>query len=168
VTATRLWTEFRAAVAGYFARRGVPSSDVDDLVQEVFLRVHRGLGGLRDDQRVGAWVFSIARNVLRDRLRRKGDAEYRADSGDEPIDDAMRACVVSMVDSLDEPYRSAVHAVELDGESQADAARRLGLSHAGMKSRVQRGRAKLRELFDACCTVEWDTHGRPECGCADE
>lgn len=167
MTATRIWTEFRAAVAGFFARRGVPSSDVDDLVQEVFLRIHRGLEGLKDEQRVAGWVFAIASNVLRDRLRKKPDPERRAVSADEPIDDAMRACVVSMVDSLDEPYRSALHAVELDGESQADAARRLGLSHAGMKSRVQRGRTKLRELFDACCTVEWDTHGRPGCACGD-
>lgn len=164
MTATDLWSEFRTAVAGFFARRGVPSSDVDDLVQEVFLRVHRGLGSLEDDRRVAGWLFTIARNVLRDRLRRPSDEKRWALSG-ESIDDGLRECVVSMVDSLDEPYRSALHAVELDGESQADAARRLGLSHAGMKSRVQRGRAKLRELFDACCEVEWDRYGKPGCAC---
>ena len=126
--------------------------------------MHRGLRTLRDDERIEGWVFAIARNVLRDRWRARGEPEPPA-ALDETVDDRMRACVVHMVDSLDEPYRSALHAVELDGESQADAARRLGLSHAGMKSRVQRGRARLRELFDACCAVEWNRHGRPECGC---
>jgi RNA polymerase sigma-70 factor (ECF subfamily) len=179
VTATAIWTEFRASVAGYFARRGVPASDVDDCVQDVFLRVHKGLPSLRDEERVGPWLFTIARNVLRDRLRRPdeptpvlGDSILEGDpileDAEPPMPASMRRCILSMVDSLDEPYRGALHAVELDGESQADAARRLGLSHTGMKSRVQRGRAKLRASFDACCRVEWDTHGQPGCGPCDE
>jgi RNA polymerase sigma-70 factor (ECF subfamily) len=50
--------------------------------------------------------------------------------------------------------------IEIEGVSQVDAARRLGLSVSGMKSRVQRGRAKLRALLEARCRIAVDARGR--------
>lgn len=167
MNASAIWTEFRSSVAGYFARRGVPANDVEDCVQEVFLRVHKALPSLRDEERIGPWLFRIARNILVDRLRGRADPEPPLEDEsalpDSMRQNSMRQCVVGMVDALDEPYRSALHAVELDGESQADVARRLGISYTGLKSRVQRGREKLRAAFDACCAVEWGGDGTPSC-----
>ena len=60
---------------------------------------------------------------------------------------------------LPEPYRRAVTLTELDGLTQKDAAERLGLSLSGMKSRVGRGRGKLKELLLGCCNVELDSRG---------
>ena len=42
------------------------------------------------------------------------------------------------------------------GPAQHEAAARLGLSVSGMKSRVQRGRRRLREMLEACCVVTLD------------
>jgi RNA polymerase sigma-70 factor (ECF subfamily) len=46
-----------------------------------------------------------------------------------------------------------------EGVPQVDAARRLGISTSGMKSRVQRGRRLLREALLACCEVSLDRRG---------
>lgn len=91
--------------------------DVDDVVQEVFLRIQRGLGALRDDERFGPWA------------------------------------------ALPSPYRGALTLTELEGLTQKDAAAMLGISLSGMKSRVQRGRQKLRQAFDACCRIAVDARG---------
>jgi RNA polymerase sigma-70 factor, ECF subfamily len=48
---------------------------------------------------------------------------------------------------------------ELDGVTQAEAAARLGLSTSGMKSRVQRARAQLKDLLADCCEIELDRRG---------
>src|SRR5687767_4413498 len=53
-----------------FIRRRVPDDHVaDDLLQETFVRVHRNVGTLQDADRVAAWVYRIARNVVHDHHR---------------------------------------------------------------------------------------------------
>jgi RNA polymerase sigma-70 factor (ECF subfamily) len=57
------------------------------------------------------------------------------------------------------PYREAITLIELEGMTQASAAAHVGLSPSGMKSRVQRARAQLRELLVGCCEIELDRRG---------
>jgi RNA polymerase sigma-70 factor (ECF subfamily) len=61
---------------------------------------------------------------------------------------------------LPSPYREAVTLVELEGLTISEAAGMVGISLSGMKSRVQRGRAQLRELFERCCEIELDARGK--------
>ena len=49
--------------------------------------------------------------------------------------------------------------MELEGLTQQTAAKRMGLSLSGMKSRVQRGRARLKQMLDDCCLIELDRRG---------
>lgn len=66
---------------------------------------------------------------------------------------------------LPPPYREALTLTELEGVTQREAARMLGVSVSGMKSRVQRGRERLRELFEECCEIALDARSRVV-GCA--
>jgi RNA polymerase sigma-70 factor (ECF subfamily) len=168
-----LWSEFAPPLRGFLARRVPPGVDADDLVQEVFLRVIRHASTLRSTDRPEAWLFQIARNALRDALRARLRRDGRNDAlegGDdlaaEPDAAADRAaeaelapCLTSMVVRLPEPYRTAIRLTTLEGVSQADAARRLGISNSGMKSRVQRGRDRLRDLLVQCCSIAVDARG---------
>lgn len=61
--------EFAPRVRG-FLRRFVPEREVDDLVQEVFLRMVRSIKSYQDNGKFEAWVFQIARNLARDQMRR--------------------------------------------------------------------------------------------------
>jgi RNA polymerase sigma-70 factor, ECF subfamily len=167
-----LWSDFAPPLRGFLARRVPPGVDADDLVQEVFLRVIRHARSLRSTDRPEAWLFQIARNALRDalraRLRRDGrnDAIEGDDLAAEPDATAERAaeaelapCLTSMVDRLPEPYRTAITLTTLQGISQAAAARQLGISNSGMKSRVQRGRDRLRDMLVQCCAIAVDVRG---------
>ena len=60
---------------------------------------------------------------------------------------------------LPEHYRQALELTELEGVTQKEAAGRLGLSVSGMKARVQRGRSKLKDVIDDCCSIEFDRRG---------
>jgi RNA polymerase sigma-70 factor, ECF subfamily len=150
-----------------FVERRVRSpADVDDVLQDVFLRMQRGLPTLRDADRFGPWLYQVVRNTITDR--------YRAQAREaEPVDDSrpatdesdsdtsgMTGCVAPFIARLPSPYREAVTLVDLEGVSQKDAARMLGVSISGVKSRVQRGRAKLRHMFDECCRLELDARNR--------
>ena len=165
------WRALRAQVRPFVAKR-VPASDIDDVVQEVFLRVQRGLPKLRDEQRLGPWIYQVARNAVADHGRaaaRKPGADelerIEQTAWTEPPDDgaAGRAAAqyaALFVSMLPDPYREALTLTELEGLTQKEAAAQLGLSLSGMKSRVQRGRAKLRASLEACCDFALDARHR--------
>jgi RNA polymerase sigma-70 factor (ECF subfamily) len=155
-----------------FVARRVPPTDVDDVMQDVFVRVQRGLAALRDDERMTAWLFQIARSAIAEhgRARARHPLPHSATPAETPTDANATAdddrdreaathlagCIATFVARLPSPYREAVTLVELEGLTAREAAARAGVSVSGMKSRVQRGRAQLRALFDACCTFALD------------
>jgi RNA polymerase sigma-70 factor, ECF subfamily len=166
-----LWAEFGPPLRAFLARRVPPGVEADDLVQEVFVRVIRHVGSLRSTERPEAWLFQIARNALRDslraRMRRDGrtdplDTDLPADvdaAADKAAEAELAPCLSAMIGRLPEPYRTAITLTSLQGLTQADAARRLGLSISGMKSRVQRGRDQLRTMLVRCCAIDVDVRG---------
>jgi RNA polymerase sigma-70 factor (ECF subfamily) len=134
--------------------------------------MQRGLSDLRDDERFGPWVYSIARNAIADHLRAKKRhpvAAAEAPEEETPSPDAederaaekdLAAYVAAFVAMLDTPYREALTLTELEGLTQKEAASMLGISLSAMKSRVQRGREQLREALEACCKIAVDARGR--------
>lgn len=163
-----LWAELAPPLRSFVARRMPAGADADDLVQEIFLRIHEHLPALRDGERIDGWIFQIARHVLADAFRRRRRQRVLGERvADEPlpvVDERtavaeLTACLPPMIARLPEPYRSAVELTELHGLTQDEAARRAGLSLSGMKSRVQRGRAQLREIVMATCAIELDVRG---------
>jgi len=164
------WSEVAARLRPFVARR-VDAGDVDDVMQDVLARTQRGLAGLRDEARLSAWLLQVARSAIADhgRVRARHPIVDPA-AAPEPIapdddDDrvafqALVGCVAAFVARLPSPYREAITLVELEGLSVAAAADIAGVSVSGMKSRVQRGRARLRALFEACCEIALDARGK--------
>jgi RNA polymerase sigma-70 factor (ECF subfamily) len=161
-----IWSQLSGDLRRFIRRRVADDHTADDLLQETFLRIHRGIDKLTDEDRLAAWVHEIARNVIYD--------HYRKRSGDVPLNDTDPACAQDgtsdlraragewldeLIRQLPDPYREAVRLSEIDGLAQREVARRLGLSHSGAKSRVQRGRAMLREILDQCCWFHFDQRG---------
>lgn len=156
-----------------FIRRRVHPDHVDDLVQEVFLRMHLYASDLRDDERLAGWAFKIARNVIVDHHRRSrgGPVASVADVPDdlsvEPEDPASNRNVNEivagwlrpMIALLPTEYAEALESVELEGLTQQQYADRAGLSLSGAKSRVQRARKMLEGVVRVCCDLEQDARG---------
>jgi RNA polymerase sigma-70 factor (ECF subfamily) len=168
-----------------FVAQRVPSADVDDVLQDVFARMQRGLGALRDDERFSGWLHQVARSAIADYGRSRArhpladadevpdrSADADADDDDREASRHLAGCVAVFVARLESPYREAVTLVELEGLSAREAAALAGISVSGMKSRVQRGRAQLRRLFEVCCDIALDAGGKgteftPRAACRD-
>jgi RNA polymerase sigma-70 factor (ECF subfamily) len=182
VTSPGAWQDVAARLRPFVACR-VPAHEIDDVMQDVFVRMQRGLAGLRDEERLTSWLFQIARSSVAEHARTRARHPVAEPDDDraaaEPADDDREAagqlasCVSLFVAQLPSPYREAVTLVELEGLTAREAAAMAGISVSGMKSRVQRGRAQLRELFEACCEIALDARGKPTeftprarpCGC---
>jgi len=169
-TDTAPWQDIEARLRPFVARRVSPA-DIDDVMQDIFVRMQRGLPTLRDEERLTSWLFQLARNSVAEHMRKKArhpllDGDEAEDAAPAPEDDdreAMRSlstCVTMFVAALPSPYREAVTLVELEGLTAREAADIAGVSVSGMKSRVQRGRAQLRRMFERCCEIALDARGK--------
>ncbi len=159
------FTRFVDDVRRYVRRRVDDPSVQDDLVQEVFLRVHDRREQLRDDERLAGWIRRVAANVVVDHYRRRPAAEALPEDLTAPTSEdrderaSLASWVASTVSSLDPPYRDVLTLTELEGLTQREAAARLGLSLPAVKARVLRGRAELLRRLERCCQVELDHRG---------
>ena len=153
-----------------FLRSRVPNdSDADDLLHDVFVRVHEQIGSLRQGDRIESWVYQIGRNAVADFYRRRtprsADAvedvvdPHGEDDGGENRNRAVAAWLPLMIDVLPQTLRDAVRMYEIEGVSQAEIASRLGISLSGAKSRVQRGRKRLEEILRGSCEFQLDRRG---------
>jgi len=166
------WTMFETRLRRYVRRRLDPAS-VDDAVGDILLRLARNQRALSEARNPVAWAMRVAANVVTDHYRRRS-VEQRVLSGVEPQQETslepaenvagtaaseLARCLVPFIRELPEPYGEALLLTEIGGLTQAEAAARQGISVSGMKSRVQRGRVKLKDALLRCCAVELDSRG---------
>lgn len=161
-----VWQLLSARLGSFILSRVADEHAASDLLQETFLRVHKNLDALDDKQRIVSWVFQIARNLITNYYRSKSQAEDgitaepQADDGEpDNMNEHIAGCTTALLMHLPETYRDAVRLYEIEQLPQQQIADRLGISLSGAKSRVQRGRDKLKHLLDHCCTFELDSRG---------
>ncbi len=167
-------------VRRYVRRHVEDPSSQEDLVQEVFVRVHDRRDQLRDEERLAGWIRRIAANVVIDHYRRHRSfdalpaqlADPAALGGASGPDRAiLGSWLVQNIGELEPIHREVLVLTELQGLTQREAAGRLGLSLSAVKARVRRGRAALLDRLQRCCHLELDHRGalvgyEPRGGCS--
>jgi RNA polymerase sigma-70 factor (ECF subfamily) len=157
-----LWEAFAHHMRRYVRRRIDDPDAAEDVLQDIFLRLHTHLQDVRQPDRALPWLYRLARSAVVDHVRRRAPATELPEelpAEEPPEEDPSRQIARGlghMVDSLPETYRQAVRLSELEGWTQADVAQHLGISLSGAKSRVQRGRRILHKMLTDCCTFELD------------
>lgn len=163
-TLEHVWREHGEELRRFLAARVPPGGDADDVLHDVLIKALTTAHPVVDPANTRGWLFRVARNALVDQARRGPTAPLPSPATD--TQDAlgeMRGrlvrCVRPFVDRLPPADRDIIVAVDLEGASQLGIARELGLSHSAVKSRVQRARERLAQLFRRCCTFDRDARG---------
>lgn len=170
-TTEQLYRDLHHGLHAFVSRRVASRSDADDIVQDVFTRIHTKSAELEQVESVTGWIYRVTRNAIADYHRAHAASagvakklSHESDTVDEaPESEAVERlarCVGPLLEQLGPEYREALSLTELGGLTQSEAAERVGISLSGMKSRVQRGRVKLAEAFRACCEIEQDVRQR--------
>lgn len=138
------------------ARLGVPSAQLDDVAQEVFVLVHKKLGELRDPTRLRAWVTSFAvraaSDVRRHQRRRGVGQELPADliapaRADGPSEQRQGLELLqSVLSKLSDEMREVFVLIELEELSGPEVAQSLGLNLNTVYSRLRLARGEFNEL----------------------
>jgi len=178
MTTEKIWEEFHPRIKQFILKRIPDEYNAEDILQEVFLKIHARIDTLRDEEKLQGWMYQIARNVIADYYRQHKATVALSEAlllPEEPVvdDDVVKDLlpgVRTMVNSLPDEYRQALLLTEYEGLTQRELAERLGLSLSGAKSRVQRAREKLKAMLLDCCHFEFDRLGKiidyqPRCAC---
>jgi len=148
--------------------------DAEDLAQEIFVRVFRGLRSFRGDSAFRTWLYRIAVNATRTQAGRPGlfgwfrRAEPEETDGTDPLDTlqsadaveesaAYRDAIDHALGRLSPDLRMAVTLRDLEGLEYREIAEVLGVPMGTVMSRISRGREKLRPILAEA--LGWTTGG---------
>ena len=155
-----IWHEYHGKLASYIRNR-VTEEAVDDLLQDVFMKIHARLDSLNDDKKLESWLYQTARHAITDYYRSKRTMEELPESIEQPhpekgevIKKELASCLEPMIQELPDKYRHAIQLSEVENKTQQEVAELEGISLSGAKSRVQRGRALLKDILEDCCQFE--------------
>lgn len=162
---TTVWSQHQHELRNWSRHKLRNQADVDDFLQDLFLKVLRQGDRFCSVQNARAWLFEVARNALADRLRVARDMVELPEDLVAPVEetdavDALTACLPRVLSELSADDREAITLCDLQGMPQAEYAAAKGLSLSAAKSRVQRARQRLRERMTQACQVQRDDTGR--------
>jgi RNA polymerase sigma-70 factor (ECF subfamily) len=175
-----LWQKFSHSLRGFVRSRVPTGQDAEDVLQDIFMRIHQGTGQIRNRDRVQSWIYGIARRAIADFYRKRVHTNLEELAGTDPelgeedtnfhnmgdyegvhdVHEEVLSWLRPMIDELPEKYRMPLWMADIKGKTQQEVADHLGLSLSGAKSRVQRARQLLGEVLAACCEVEFGGEGR--------
>lgn len=155
------WKNHKTQLKNYIDMQLDDPDIAEDILQDVYIKASENLQQLKVRGSIKSWLYRITHNIIMDYYRqRKSYDELPVNIVSEekdPIEEnhnVLANCIRPLLYELPEKYRIPLELAELEGMSQSDIAKKLGLSLSGAKSRVQRGRKKLREIMLTCCDFE--------------
>ncbi|HLO57490.1 MAG TPA: RNA polymerase sigma factor SigZ [Bacteroidales bacterium] len=164
----QIWSTFADRLRSFISSKVHDKDVTEDILQEVFIRIHEKVDTLRDNEKLTSWIYQIARNLIADHFRKNKQASAVSDNEEdeqmenEPDFRIMETAVNDMIGMLDElpgHYCDALCKTEIGGMSQAEYARQAGIPYSSVKTRVQRSRKMLRDMLMQCCHYQFDKYG---------
>jgi len=167
-----IFDEYHPKILRYLSRI-VGRVDAEDLTQEVFDKINRGLAGFQGRSGLSAWIYRIATNTAIDRSR---SVAYKYESTHDAFEDEashqsfdptaakatpvtdqlvirkeMSDCVNEFIDNLPPHYRTVIVLSELEGFTNKEIAHIVSISLDNVKIRLHRARAKLKKALQKGC-----------------
>lgn len=162
----QIWINFSDKLQAFIRQRISAPEDVQDVLQQVFMRIHLKKDQLKSSSKLTSWVYQITRNAVVDYYR----ARKNEHSGEFPVDlmaeeqefdrwGPLIGSLQAFLDQLAEEERFLLRKVDWEGVSQKELANELEIPYSTLKSRVQRARQKLYDIFTDCCKMVYGPAG---------
>ena len=166
VSTEDIWHEYYTDLATFIKGR-VPAETADDIMQDVFIKIHTKVGSLKEDTKLKSWLYQVTRNTIVDYYRLKRNTTdlpvWLKESQEDDLEMVrwrVASYTASLITRLPKIYQEAIRLSEIEGKNQSEVAKILGISLSGAKSRIQRGRSLLKSMLQDCCTIETNKAGQ--------
>ena len=166
----QIWKDFSVELKAFIVKRTNNSSCSDDILQNVFIKIHDNIDKVGQSKNMRQYLYAMVKNSINDHYRKN---KYHLTSYEIPeLSDPENtdkdidlteliavSCIQPFIKTLDPKYQEALQLSEIENIPQTELAKKLNISYSGAKSRVQRGREKLKEQLLDCCHFEADAYG---------
>jgi RNA polymerase sigma-70 factor (ECF subfamily) len=164
MTTEQIWNDHGTKLERFIRSKVKDENKAQDILQDVFIKIHLQLGTLKDESRLTSWVYQITRNAVQDHFRKQRffldpDEFEVTEEKDNTETGKFLNCMMPFINRLPEKYQQAIILSDLNGLSQLRLAEKLKISYSGAKSRVQRARQLLHSYFTKCCDIKSDKYG---------
>lgn len=182
-----IYNEFHEKLTHYLERM-VGKNHAEDLTQEVFMKINKGLKDFKSQSSLSTWIYRIATNAALDKMKSRNLRESKnktplksplkeAETEDmgilveetslsaerEAVRNEMNECIREFVDKLPENYRTVIILSEIKDLKNQEVADILDISLDAVKIRLHRARARLKAEFEAGCDFYHNEDGQLAC-----
>ena len=164
----KFWKDIHKELDSFIQKRIRNPEDISDLRQEICLRIHNNIDSLLKTEKIKSWIYQIARNAIIDFYRKQKPMAVPIEKMTLPVDTEeeqdiekeVAGWLPDFIKTLPQRYQDPIRLTEMEGLTQQQMSRKLGLKLATAKSRVQRGRRLIQKMLLDCCRLEFDRRGR--------
>ena len=182
-----IYDQFHEKLTHYLERM-VGKNHAEDLAQEVFMKINKGLKDFKGKSSLSTWVYRIATNAALDKMKSRALRESKNKvSLSDPLEEAepentgilieetslsaereavrneMNECIREFVDKLTANYRTIIILSEIKDLQNQEVADILGISLDAVKIRLHRARTRLKAEFEAGCNFYHNEDGELAC-----
>lgn len=161
----QIWVDLHEELRKFIFSKVRDMSICEDILQDVFVKIQLNIHTLSNHSKLTSWVYQITRNTIADYYRRhtalSGVSYYELaeEETEEPLYQRLSNCINQKIHKLPKKYKQALLLTYHEDYSQTALAEKLNLSYSGAKTRVQRGREKLKNLIRGCKNVKMNGKG---------
>lgn len=162
-----IYYNYHRLLMSFIVKRVPDKFIAEDILQDVFMKVINKYDQLNNKKKVKNWLFQITRNSIIDYYRNEKQSEktetevvevYETYENNANI--KLQETVLLMIQQLSLKYRQSLYLADYKGMTHRDIAERLMISDACAKSRIQRARKLMKEIYLKCCRFEFDRTGK--------
>ena len=162
-----VWDTYADDVKRFVFSKTKNKDVTNDLLQEVFIKVHTKITTLQDVERLKSWLFTIAKNTVLDYFKSSQKEDNTDEDTIEIIDEdapllkehSEEDCLYGIVTKLPKKYRDPLFMADIKGMKQTVIADVLKLPLPTVKSQIQRARKMITKGYIDCCGFELNDKG---------
>lgn len=161
-----VWERYNKDLYHFIASRVTDLITAEEILQEVFLKLHVQLSRKGEIKQAKAYTFAIARNCIIDFYRKNKTVELDSlnvvDDTDESLIDSTHSredCLKAIIGNLPEKYKRVIYLHEIQGKKSIEISEILKLPLSTVKSQLLRARKKIQLGFMDCCDLTLDDKG---------
>ncbi|WP_108808761.1 sigma-70 family RNA polymerase sigma factor [Aquimarina spinulae] len=161
-----IWEEYKKPLLNFIKTKVNDNNISEDIVQDVGIKLHTAVYKNQEINNYKSWLFQVARNTIADYYRKNKIPTTGIKDQPEIAETSMpNTCVCDLSgfviqNYLPKQYAEALYLSDIEQKPQKEIAKILGLSITATKSRIQRGRKKLKELVIDCIEISYNTKGQ--------
>ncbi|MCX7551939.1 sigma-70 family RNA polymerase sigma factor [Xanthomarina sp. F2636L] len=163
MTTQAIWNLYAEDVKRFILSKVKDIVIADDLLQDTFIKVHTKKDSLKDEDKLKAWLFSVARYTVLDYYRNNHIDINQAEEDfvfiENDNEHTEHDCLHGIIKQLPKKYRDPLFLADIKGLKQMEVAQQLKLPLPTVKSQIQRARKQIAQGFMDCCDFKMNSEG---------